>query len=271
MNIHYLSGSYREIGGEEGSFIKGKFHPPPISDEKIDFTSKCLQYYERYTPGIIEEIEELSKEANLPPLLMESFLLTLGLEPRCTVFALSSERTIHGLPLFARNYDWDAEFQRFFTVFRTEPEGGLVHLSFSDHPVGRYGGVNEAGLAAAITAIPAYRGRPSPGIRMNIAVRWILDNFKTTEEACEWLLEIPHQWAHNFLVADRYGTLARVETSPERSVVYYSEEFVVTTNHYHDEEMRRLEDPEHDFTDTYRRYRIVEEWYRERGEGIGVE
>jgi len=270
MEVHRLSGTYREIGLQEGVLFRGRLHLPPISDEKIEFTSKCIPYYERYTPEILEEIEEFSRRADLPSLLLEGFLLTLGLEPCCTVFALSPERTLYGLPLFARNYDWDRGFERFFTVFRTEPEGGLVSLSFSDHPVGRYGGVNEADLAVAVTAIPAYRGCPSPGIRMNIAVRWLLDRLRTTEEACDWLLEIPHQWAHNFLIADRHGTLARVEASPEGVVVHYSEDFIVATNHYLDEGMGGLLDPHHDFVDTYRRYRIVEEWIRERGIDVEV-
>lgn len=266
-----LSGSYNEIGRKQGAFIKGHFTPPPASDTKIRFTSKCIPYYEEYTPGIIEEIDELSEEAELDPTLMKSFILTLGLEPKCTVFALSPEKTSERVPIFARNYDYDEEFQKYFTLVKTDLKGGLTSLTFTDHEVGRYGGVNEDGLAAAITAIPAYQGNPSPGIRMNIAVRWIIDHFKTTDEASEWLLEIPHQWAHNFLLADRRGKLARVETSPQKTIVTYSDEFIATTNHYHNDDMKKLEDKDFDFSNTHRRYENVEAWYYEKRHRFTIE
>lgn len=270
MHTIDLSGSYSEMGREQGALIKGLFTPPPASDGKIRFTSECLEYYEEYTPGIIEEIDGLSDEAELDPTLMKCFVLTLGLEPACTVFALSSDKTVDGVPVFARNYDWDEEFRQYFTVAKAKLKGGLASLTFTDHMVGRYGGVNEAGLAAAITAIPAYRGSPSPGIRMNIAVRWMIDHLGTTEEAAEWLLTIPHQWAHNFLLADRRGKLARVETSPEKTIVYYSDEFVATTNHYHDEGMKALEGEDFDFSNTHRRYDNVEAWYRGKKHEIDI-
>jgi len=201
---------------------------------------------------------------------MKCFILTLGLEPGCSVLALSGENTVDGAPVFARNYDWDVTFQEYFTPFRVEPTGGLTSISFTDHMVGRYGGANEAGLAAAITAIPAYRKRPTPGVRMNIATRWILDHHRTTEEAAEWLAETPHQWAHNFLLADSRGTLTRVETAPERTRIRYSEDFMATTNHYHDDEMKELEDPLYDYTNTHRRYANMEKWYEGSGGKIGL-
>lgn len=265
-----LSGSHGEMGRRQGALIKGSFSPPEPSEKKLRFTSECIRFYEEHTPGVVGEIDELSREAGIDPAVMRSFVLTLGLEPACTAFALASDETADGVPVFARNYDWDEEFQRYFTVVEARPRGGLASLTFTDTVVGRYGGVNEAGLAAAITAIPAYVGEPSPGIRMNIAVRWIMDHFRTTDEAADWLSGIPHQWAHNFLLADRHGRLARVETAPERTVMQYSEEFIVTTNHYHDAAMRRLEDPSFDFSNTHMRYGNVETWHRERGRGISI-
>lgn len=270
MHTISLSGSYSEIGREQGVLIKGIFDPSPESDKKIKFASECIKFYEEYTPGIVDEIEGLSEEAELDPTLMKTSILTLGLEPACTAFALSSEKTSDGAPVFARNYDWDEEFQKYFTVVKTNLKGGLTSLTFTDYFVGRYGGVNEAGLATAITAIPAYKGSPSLGIRMNIAVRWIMDHFKTTDEAAEWLVRIPHQWAHNFLLADRNGKLARVETSPKKSTVHRSDEFIATTNHYHNNGMKKFEDQNFDFSNTHRRYNNVEAWYINKKHNISI-
>lgn len=136
-----------------------------------------------------------------------------------------------------------------------------MNLGFSDVMVGRYGGVNEKGLACAITAEPAYTGKPQLGVRMNLAIRWILDNLSTTSEAVEWLTNIPHQYAHNYLIADSCGELARVESSPEQDNVTTNNEYIHVTNHYLDDEMRKLEAPSFDFSNTHRRYDTIEKWY----------
>ena len=117
-------------------------------------------------------------------------------------------------------------------AFIAEPKGGVKNLSFSDHMIGRYGGVNKEGLAISIHAVPGYSDKPRPGIRMNMTFRWILDNMKSTMEAVEFITEIPHQTAHLYMVADKKGNFARVEYAPEESRVEYSDSFLYCTNHY---------------------------------------
>lgn len=270
MHVVDLKGAYREMGKQYGGLIKGWFQPPPASEEKRRFAEECEALTRRYAPGIVDEIEGLATAAEVDAGLMKCFILTLGLEPGCTVFAVSGVNTKDGTPIYGRNYDWDVSFRKYFTAMRTQPEDGNTSLVFTDHFVGVYGGVNHEGLAAAVTAIPAYRGKPRPGVRMNVALRWILDNYETTEEAAEWLRNTPHQWAHNFLLADKKGRLARVETSPELTRVQHSDGFIATTNHYHDPEMKPLEDPGFDYSSTHRRYSTAMEWYGGR-DGVGLE
>ena len=270
MNVVDLKGTYREMGEQYGALIKGRFQPPPASEAKRRFAEECEALTRRYAPGVVEEIEGLSSAAEVDAGLMKCFVLTLGLEPGCTVFAVSGAHTNDGAPIYGRNYDWDISFQKFFTPMRLQLVDGNTSLVFTDHFVGVYGGVNHEGLAAAITAIPAYRGKPRPGVRMNVALRWILDNHETTEEAAEWLSNTPHQWAHNYLLADKKGRLARVETSPEMTRVQHSDEFITTTNHYHHPEMKPLEDPGFDYSNTHRRYSAVTEWYGGR-DRVGLE
>ena len=268
MNVLTLKGTYTEIGLQFGLLLKGSFNAFPASEAKRGFTRECEAITREHCPGIVDEIEALSSAAELDPELMKAFILTLGLEPGCSVLALSGDHTVDGTPVFARNYDWDANFQDYFTPIKAEPTGGLTSLSFTDHMVGRYGGTNEAGLAAAITAIPAYTGKPTPGIRMNIATRWILDHHTTTQEAAQWLADIPHQWAHNFLLADPTGTLARVETAPQRTRITYSDTFIATTNHYHHPDMKPLENPDYDYTNTHTRYTNIENWQKANPDNV---
>ena len=262
MNILRFKGDYRETGRQYGSMVKGHFNAFPASEKKRRYTKECEKVTEEHCPGIVDHIEAFSEASAIDVELMKCFILTLGLEPNCSVFAVSGEQTSSGNPVFARNYDWDLEFKDFFTPIIVEPRNSITNISFTDHMIGRYGGVNKEGLAAAITAIPAYQGKPSIGIRMNIATQWILDNFNDTHEAAEWLKAIPHQWAHNFLIADKNGQLARVETAPEETMIAYSEEFIATTNHYHNPEMKKLENPEFDYTNTHTRYNNLVKWYK---------
>jgi len=258
MNIFDFSGTPSEIGAQNGSYLKGFFKAPPASDSKKKFTTQCIPLIDEHTPGILEEVDSLADSIGEDRELMRCFLLTIGLEPSCTVFALSD---LKNKPLFARNYDWDPSFLQYFHVVRAKPKGKQANLGFSDVMVGRYGGVNEKGFACAITAEPAYTGKPLPGVRMNLAIRWMLDNLCTTSEAIEWLTNIPHQYAHNYLIADSTGELARIESSPELDNVTTSTEFIHVTNHYIDETMRKLEDSSFDFSNSYSRYDKIENWY----------
>ncbi|MCK4701810.1 hypothetical protein KAT55_00480 [Candidatus Bathyarchaeota archaeon] len=266
-----MKGTYREMGEQYGALIKGRFQPPPASEAKRRFAEECEALTRRYAPGVVEEIEGLSSAAEVDAGLMKCFVLTLGLEPGCTVFAVSGAHTNDGAPIYGRNYDWDISFQKFFTPMRLQLVDGNTSLVFTDHFVGVYGGVNHEGLAAAITAIPAYRGKPRPGVRMNVALRWILDNHETTEEAAEWLSNTPHQWAHNYLLADKKGRLARVETSPEMTRVQHSDEFITTTNHYHHPEMKELENPDYDYTNTHTRYTNIENWHQANPDNVTLD
>jgi predicted choloylglycine hydrolase len=264
MNILEFTGTPRDFGTQNGTILKGLFNAPPASEAKRKFTSECIPHIMEHTPGIIDETDALAETIGEDIELMRCFLLTLGLEPRCTVFALAGHKNLEDSPIFARNYDWDPSSLQYFDLVKAKPQGKYANLGFSDVMVGRYGGVNEKGLACAITAEPAYMGKPKPGVRMNLAVRWMLDNLSSTDEAVEWLTKVPHQYAHNYLIADKTGDLTRIESSPLRDKVTTASDFIHVTNHYIDEEMRELENPDFNYSNTHTRYDTVDKWYYEK-------
>ena len=267
-----LSGSHYEIGRQVGEIIKPFFKPTPVTEKTIQFIKECEDEYRRHAPGILEEVDGLIDASELEEASMKAFLLSLGLEQMCTIFTLSGENTDLGVPVFARNYDWDVTFQPFFTIYSIKSEGGLRHLLFTDHFIGGYGGVNEEGLALGITAIPAYRNEPQPGVRMNMAVKWILETCTSTDEAVNYLKKTPHQWAHNYLIADKEGTQARVESAPQRDQIVYAEDgFITATNHYQTEEMKPLETEPYDYSNTHQRYNHLVTWNNERSKPVSVE
>jgi predicted choloylglycine hydrolase len=130
--------------------------------------------------------------------------------------------------------------------------------------IGRYGGINKEGIAVTINAVPAYKGKPRPGVRMNMTLRYILDNMKSTEEAVEFITEIPHQTAHLYMVADKKGRFARVEYAPEESRVDYNDDFLYCTNHYQSHDMKRYETGDFDRSNTEQREIKIKKWRKSR-------
>jgi predicted choloylglycine hydrolase len=260
MNKVNLKGTYAEMGRKHGSLVKGFFQTPPIPEKKIDFSQKCEEITRQYTPKIMDEIEAFAEAAELDLEPFKAFLLTLGLEPGCSVIALGPQRTETGTPIFGRNYDWDISFQDYFMTYITEPKDGVKSLSFSDHMIGRYGGINKEGMAVTIQAVPGYTGKPRPGVRMNMTLRWILDNMKSTEEAVEFITETPHQTAHMYMIADKKGNFARVEYAPEESRVEYSDSFLYCTNHYQLPDMKQYEKGDFHRSNTETREDKISDW-----------
>jgi len=93
MHVVDLKGTYREMGEQYGALMRGRFQPPPASEAKRRFADDCEALTRRYAPGVVEEIEGLSSAAGVDVGLMKCFVLTLGLEPGCTVFAVSGAHT----------------------------------------------------------------------------------------------------------------------------------------------------------------------------------
>ncbi|TFG00604.1 MAG: hypothetical protein EU542_07925, partial [Promethearchaeota archaeon] len=249
---------------------------PPSTKETIEFAQECKPIVKKFCPGIIKEIAGLVEGGGFDPLQLDAFILALGKDMvdegrklrrkrrdfGCTSFAISDENNLENRPIFARNYDWMESFAKFFTVVRCYPVEGISNLSFTDHPIGRYGGINNEGLAISIQAFPEYTPDWVPGIRTNIIARWILDKCKNTLEALKFLEKIPHMCGHNYLVADRNNNLARIETAAEEIVITEAENgFIATTNHAISPQMKKYTNQQFRFEDSVERYNRVLKWY----------
>ena len=255
--------------------MKKFYRLPSLSKETIEFGQECKTAVKRYAPGIIDELRGIVDGGGYGAELLDAFILTLGFEYEhlgCTIFSVSGEYTTDQIPIFARNYDWFASFQKFFTVIWLNPVNHYSSLAFTDHFVGRYGGVNQEGLAIGITAVPGYVKRWVPGVRMNISTRWILDTCKNTKEVVSFLKKIPHVRAHTFLIADKENNLARVETSDDEVAVTYAENgFIVTTNHYQAPQLKKYTDDKLIPENSIIRLNKVHKWFENQNDLIDLE
>lgn len=246
MRTTVISGSYYEMGYKLGSQYKDFFKPPPCHPEKLKLSYQCREIVKQYIPDLLEEIRGFCDGGNFDIKSMEALLLVLGYETiihpeeGCTVFAVGSELTDSGFPIFARNFDFHVKFQRSCRITFRSPLGKLKSIAFSDHMIGNMGGINESGLAIAVLLAGNYDSKWQPGIRVNLSTRWVMDNCHNTEEAVSFLEKIPHVRGQFVMVMDKEDNIARVETSPPHvAVTYAKKDCLFSTNHYQAESLKQ--------------------------------
>jgi len=220
-----LKGSYYEMGHRYGSILhKQGFRLPMLNEKRLSLGLQCRNKAKRFFPEILEEIKGFADACRLDYDHLASFILTIGSEePQCSVFAVTDGKNV----FVGRNYDMYYKFKDYLESCLTMPQDGYKSLGNTDIFIGREDGVNEKGLAVAMSGIVAHI---SPGIGFPIAVRYILDKCATTKEGIKFLTGTPHFSTISYLLADISGDLAVVEVSPQRTMVRTSEEerFIVS-------------------------------------------
>lgn len=129
-------------------------------------------------------------------------------------------------PVLIRNYDFDP---RFFegTVFRGRWSGRHRVIASSEALTGALDGINDAGLAIALT----FGGRPvhGKGFGIPLVLRYVLEVCASCSEAIEALTTIPCCYSQNVMVLERNGAHAVVYLGPDRPPVVRHDP--ITTNH----------------------------------------
>ncbi len=239
-----FTGSYYDIGYYNSKYLipeKEIGFPPKFSQENLKKSKAFERELQKFTPELLEEIRGLAVGANVDYQEILAFEFTpYRLQPQCLVFAITGDHTKSGKPLLVRNHEWLEEDSESLRVLTIKPNKKLASygFTFSWSLTSRYGGINEAGLA--ISGATASFRYTSPGVMFNAAIRWINDNCKTSEEAVEFIKGIPKVWGMNYLMIDRNGTIAKLETHKEKTIVTYPNDFDLITLTYEAEEMRKL-------------------------------
>jgi len=259
-----VKGTYRDMGLQFGKTLP-EFHRQFSPNEKqLEFAWKCENKVRKHAPSLLEELEGIKETTGVK---YESLITTM-LSPAflfgCSLMAVAGEHTTTGNPIFARQMDWLKEDIEALHVIHSEPEGGYKSSGFSFGCAGRYGGQNETGLTIGSVAIPNSTVMVKPGIRLNVATRWALDNFSTTEEMVKYLQSVSPTESCAYLVIDGSGTIARVETDTEGTAVKYHDEGIgIATNFYILDEMMQRDKgfPDDNHVKVY--YRRIQEWFEE--------
>ena len=244
VEVLEFSGSHYEMGVQMGGVLErgaGEGYPPGFSGEVLGRARPWEDVMREHTPGLLDEFRGISDRLgidNMVQLALEGspYRFDYG---NCMVMVVSGEHTADGLPLLARNHEWVEEEGENLRVVYAEPEKKLRSMGFTFHwpLVSRYGGVNEAGLA--ISSASASFENMGPGVMLNIATRWVLDNCRSTGEAVEFLEGMPKTWGETYVMIDAENVIGKVESHRRKTVVSFSETgFEMNTLIYDSPEMQ---------------------------------
>ncbi len=267
-----VRGSYYKMGYRYGTILyKHGFRATEQRREKLEFGRESEKEIKQFFPEILEEMQGFADTCHASYKHLSAFLLSIGAfkaEPMCSVFAAFNGRDV----VFGRNYDFYYSFKKHTESYLTLPKDGYVSIGQSDVFIGREDGINEKGLAIAMTRV--MEKRTDPGVSFIIAVRYVLDRCATLEEGLKVLSKLRFSSANNYLLADKEGSMAVVEASPEKVRVRMpqdDERFIVCTNHVVLPEMLKIENVSERPPDSISRYTTIYNALRQQYGKIDLE
>jgi predicted choloylglycine hydrolase len=270
-----IRGSYYEMGRNYGAILyRHGFRVTAQSKEKLDFGVKSEPEVKRVFPEILDEIRGFAEGCHASYEDLAAFMLTIGAfkpQPMCSSFAAFNGSDV----IFGRNYDFFYSFKKYTESYLTAPENAFISLGHSDVFIGREDGINENGLAIAMTGVSDRTVKP--GVSFVLAVRSVLDKCANVRDASRNLLDMHASTNANFLLADNAGDMAVAEVSPDKAVIREQEDdddFIVCTNHFVLPEMQQYENLERrkaENWDTIPRYITISEGVRKAGRKMNVE
>ncbi len=237
---------------------KHGFRLPEQSEEKQEFGRRSEKEVKRFFPEILEELHGFATAVHASYDNMASFLLGIGafkVEGGCSEFAAFNGSDV----VFGRNYDFYYRFRKYTEAYVTRPRDAYSSLGHSDVFIGREDGVNEKGLAVAISFVAPTK--VVPGVNFALAARCVLDKCSSVEEGVKKLSTTSFSTTNNYLLADEEGEIAVVEASPDKVRVRRPEpghQYMVATNHFVHPEMVEVENKTKRDPDSTMRYDTIE-------------
>ena len=259
-----LYGEFYDMGLKYGSLLyeKANFSLPKISSEKYDFGLESYKELQNFYPELMEEINGFAAGIKDKPEQVGAFLLSLGVfntTGQCSVFAFKNKNAV----VFGRNYDMLYQFKKFTESSLIAPKDKYAYISQSDVFIGRSDGINEKGLAVAVSFVNGTKIQP--GISFHFIIRKVLEECESTKQAVDLILNTKVSSANNFLVADKTGNLAVVESCPQKAMVRKSkhdESFITITNQFQLNEMKKFDANGVEWSKSKERYEGLERQLR---------
>lgn len=185
----------------------------------LDTASRMLQ---RHMPELVPTWDRLVALADGDPAAAR--MLTLYDPPRFLPGCSQAVLT-HDQPVLIRNYDYRPDLcER--VVYSSAFTGRRV-IGSSDCLWGLLDGMNDAGLAVSLTAVPSPAGQT--GFAIPLVVRYVLEMAESVPDAIAVLSRVPVNMAYNLTLLDRRADSATVFVAPGARLEVFASP--VATNH----------------------------------------
>lgn len=292
-------GSYYEMGVKRGKIFNRSGIIFPLKTDKFQYAhgEKSEKILRDFFPEVCEEIRGVTDTVGADYMQFVSWMLCMGccmynleenlpVEVRgCTAFAYavkdnekpgicSPDKSIRQSPegevskqegfrvIYGRNNDLPPCLKKGCKSELYAPKGGSrFHITTSSFINGEEG-INEHGLAAAMTFVMTDLKKIKPGFNSCFIVRYLLEKAENVEQAVSLLSRLPVASNCNILLADKSGNMAAAECTPSVKRIREAEAFaggriVCTVNAFTSDEMKGYDDAGGNDYDSGRRYKTV--------------
>lgn len=267
-----LKGNHYEMGVKRGKIFNSHqiAFPLLLDDFQLNHGRQSEKILKTYYPEVCEEIRGVSDTIGANYLYLAAWMLCMGccmynlednipLEIRgCTAFAYSK----NGKVIYGRNNDLPPYLRDTSNSEIYTPYGGnRFHITTSSFINGEEG-LNEHGLAVAMTFVMTNLKRIQPGFNSCFIVRYLLEKAHDTKQALSLLMDLPIASNCNILLADKHGSMNVVECTPAIKKVRGAECFdngkiICTVNSFISDEMNPYDDAHGNDYDSRKRYNTV--------------
>lgn len=267
-----LKGDHYQMGVKRGAiFQKARISfPLHLDDFQLKHGKESEKILKEYFPEVCEEIRGVSDTIGVDYIYFASWMLCMGccmynieenisVEIRgCTAFAYSKNGRViygrnNGLPPYLRNGSKSELY--------SPKNGNRFNITTSSFINGEEG-LNEHGLAVAMTFVMTKPEKIKAGFNSCFIVRYLLEKASNTEEAISLLIDLPVASNCNILLADRTGSMVVIECAPTIKRIRKAEEcdsgnIVCTVNSFPTDEMKPYDDANGDDYNSSKRYSVV--------------
>lgn len=282
-----LKGSHYEMGVKRGKIFKrgGIFFPLRLDEFQLAHGKESERILREFFPEVCEEIRGVADTVEADYLRFASWMLCMGccmynleqnipVEVRgCTAFACMTDGNgktggqTESRVLYGRNNDLPPYLRKGCNSEIYAPAGGSRFQITTSSFINGEEGLNEHGLAAAMTFVMTDLKKIRPGFNSCFIVRYLLEKAKNTEQALSLLMKLSIASNCNILLADRSGNMAVAECTPSVKRIREAESFdggriVCTVNSFTSDEMRDWDDAGGNDYDSHKRYKTVMDGFR---------
>lgn len=267
-----LKGDHYQMGVKRGRiFQTGKLSFPLHLDEfQLEHGKKSERILNYFFPQVCEEIKGVSDTIGSSYLPFVSWMLCMGccmynlednipVEIRgCTAFAYTKDSSV----IYGRNNDLPPYLKKGSKSELYAPSNGNRFNITTSSFINGEEGLNEHGLAIAMTFVMTSLETIQAGFNSCFIVRYLLEKAYNAENAISLLMELPVASNCNILIADKNGEMAVVECTPftkriREAVGLGNNKIVCTVNSFTSDEMKPYDAANGNDYDSDIRYKVV--------------